>query len=540
MLNKNKLKISLKTCIVLISIATLTIGCSSSSKTLPTPTIPTIPTAPSNLIVTSGIGQVGLSWSAATGATRYDVYDATTSGGPYSYVNSTSDTSMTITDLQNGAIYYFVVRAANIAGQGWNSNEASVVLPSTPPSPIDLTATSGNEQVTLTWKVSSSASTNSYNIYESTITGGPYTKIGSSLNTSYTVSGLSPLNGVTYYFIVTGVNSVGESGYSNEAGAKAYITNTYPIASRPSGIAIDASGNIWVTNNGGTPITYVTELNQKGGIVMTASTGYGPGGIAIDASGNVWVANSGSNSITELDQSGSIITTVTIPGGPYGIAIDVYNNVWVTSSNANTVTELLISSNFTSSQVYNLGTGANPVGVAIDSFGDVWVTGNSGSIVAELSPRGFTVATYPLNVYTPNGIAIDTLNNIWIGNKYGGIGPLTELNVGGSAITPTYNLPMTIWTTTFEAAGIAIDASGNIWIVDYGANPGDVIELSPKGDFINTYTVGSQPKGIAIDASGNVWVSNSNSNTVSEIVGVAAGPQEFPYSGPQFPGGGNL
>ena len=40
---------------------------------------------------------------------------------------------------------------------------------------------------------------------------------------------------------------------------------------------------------------------------------------------------------------------------------------------------------------------------------------------------------------------------------------------------------------------------------------------------------------IVIDTSGNVWVANWNSNSVTKIVGLATGPQYFPYTGPQWP-----
>lgn len=78
---------------------------------------------------------------------------------------------------------------------------------------------------------------------------------------------------------------------------------------------------------------------------------------------------------------------------------------------------------------------------------------------------------------------------------------------------------------------------GKFLQVNGGSN--NVTELNSSGTTLGTYAVGSGPVGIAIDASGNVWVTNSGGNNVTEIVGVATGPQYFPYSGPQFPGGGN-
>ena len=86
--------------------------------------------------------------------------------------------------------------------------------------------------------------------------------------------------------------------------------------------------------------------------------------------------------------------------------------------------------------------------------------------------------------------------------------------------------------------GIAIDASGNIWVTSSHDNT--ITKLSPTGETIGEYnTAGETPFGIAIDSGGNVWVANNGfpqeSNTVTELVGVAKGPQYWPYKGPQWP-----
>ena len=84
------------------------------------------PAAPIGLTATAGDGQVALAWDATSGATSYDIKRATTSGGPYVTITSvTGATDHTDTGLTNATTYYYVVSAANAAGQSANSAEAS-------------------------------------------------------------------------------------------------------------------------------------------------------------------------------------------------------------------------------------------------------------------------------------------------------------------------------------------------------------------------------------------------------------------------------
>jgi len=84
-----------------------------------------------------------------------------------------------------------------------------------PPAPTGLTATAGNAQVSLSWTASSGAT--GYNVKRATVSGGPYTTVGTSATTSFTNTGLT--NGTTYFYVVTATNSAGESGNSNQASA---------------------------------------------------------------------------------------------------------------------------------------------------------------------------------------------------------------------------------------------------------------------------------------------------------------------------------
>ncbi len=84
-----------------------------------------------------------------------------------------------------------------------------------PSAPTGLTATAGNQQVSLTWGAVSGAS--SYNVKRATANGGPYTTAGSPSTNSYNDTAVT--NGTTYYYVVSAVNSYGESANSSQASA---------------------------------------------------------------------------------------------------------------------------------------------------------------------------------------------------------------------------------------------------------------------------------------------------------------------------------
>jgi len=73
--------------------------------------------------------------------------------------------------------------------------------------------------VDLSWSPSTSAVVG-YNIYRSSTSGGPYTKINSALNATTAYTDTTVQAGLTYYYVTTAVDASGvESAYSNQAQA---------------------------------------------------------------------------------------------------------------------------------------------------------------------------------------------------------------------------------------------------------------------------------------------------------------------------------
>jgi fibronectin type 3 domain-containing protein len=212
-----------------------------------------VPAAPTGLEASAGNAHVNLSWSASANATGYYVKRSTTSGGPYAQIAGTGSTSFTDTGITNGTKYFYVVSSYNSAGQSANSAEASttpsasVTIPSVP---SGLQAAPGDTQISLTWNASNGAT--SYNVKRATTTGGPYTTVGSLTTNSFTNTGLT--NGTKYFYVVSALNSAGESANSAEVTATPTASLTPPAA--PAGLmATPGSAQVslsWTASAGAT------------------------------------------------------------------------------------------------------------------------------------------------------------------------------------------------------------------------------------------------------------------------------------------------
>lgn len=183
------------------------------------------PSTPTGLIATAGDGQVSLSWTGSTGATSYKVKRGTAAGGPYTTVSSPAATSYSDTGLTNGSAYYYVVSAVNAYGESANSGEASATPSAVPLPPTGLNAVPGNAMITISWTASVSSGVSGYHLKRSTTSGGPYTQVASTPPTTY-AGDTSVTNGTQYYYVVTTVNSSGESANSAEVSATPLSTIT--------------------------------------------------------------------------------------------------------------------------------------------------------------------------------------------------------------------------------------------------------------------------------------------------------------------------
>ena len=283
-----------------------------------------IPPAPTNLVATAGNAQVGLNWSASSGATSYNVQRSTTSGGPYTTIGSPTTTSYTDTAVTNETTYYYVVAAVNTAGQSANSSQVSATPLAIPPVPTNLAATAGNAQVGLSWSASSGAT--SYNVKRSTTSGGPYTTIASPTTMSYTDTGVT--NGTSYYYVVAAVNAAGQSANSSQVSATptSFLINYGSGFSTSSGLQLNGStmlsGNrLRLTDGGGGEASsafYTTPVN-----VQSFTTNFSFQMTDANADGMTFVIQNGA--ATSLGEAGEYLGYGEI-GNSVAVKFDIFNN----------------------------------------------------------------------------------------------------------------------------------------------------------------------------------------------------------------------
>ena len=206
-------------------------------------------------------------------------------------------TSYTVTGLQTGQAYTFVVKARyNIGTSSDNSSPASATptASSTPPSkftvpnsPTGLVATASSPiQIDLVWNAPTNdggSPITGYKIDVKTGTGGYVTLKDNTGSTSRTYSHPDRITGTTYTYKVYAINSVGTSSPSNEASVTPTTSSTPPVTktkpSQPTSFVATAISQNQInlswkapSNNGGEPITgYKIEGSEGGGTYQVLS-----------------------------------------------------------------------------------------------------------------------------------------------------------------------------------------------------------------------------------------------------------------------------
>jgi hypothetical protein len=161
---------------------------------------------------------------------------------------------------------------------------------------------------------------------------------------------------------------------------------------------VAATGTPYQPSMGGTvPNSWTIAINYVPASLVT------PRGIAVDATGDLWIPDSGNNTVTELANTGAVISGsgygIGTLNSPSAIAIDASGLPWITNSGNNSVTHIAgdgTGTKFT-------GGGLNiPMGIAIDSQGSLWISNSGNSSISQFSSAGAAVST--TSGYTGGGL----------------------------------------------------------------------------------------------------------------------------------------
>jgi len=167
--------------------------------------------------------------------------------------------------------------------------------PTTAPTDLSVIGT-GDGQVSLSWSTAFNAA--AYNIYYSTspgVTKYNGTKFGTTTATTAIVTGLQ--NDTRYYFVITSVNSSGESGTSNEVSATARGSNPFSqndmIGTWRFNIIVSGASSGWMRGtlsvDGSGAVAMSAFLDNAGG---TAAPSYLFPSLFVNSSGQVRDAES--------------------------------------------------------------------------------------------------------------------------------------------------------------------------------------------------------------------------------------------------------
>lgn len=298
-------------------------------------------------------------------------------------------------------------------------------------------------------------------------------------------------------------------------------------------IAIDGSGNAWLTGTSASGMTEISPLGVVQNFAVAPTNATSLNGVAVAASGPVWYGtNLGVSQVTSSGTNVGQYTATNLAASRY-MAVDTSGDIWASSGSY--VFELdpngndLSNGGFTDSSAF-----VSPNGIGFDGSGGVWVADKGASMLTKLSPAGSKNASVNYTnagVHQPQCLALDPSNDIWVGNSNS---TLSAWQNGGSNISGSSGFSAIGGLNA--PTGMAIDSNKYVWTtngnstlsaINGGSGPFQgMTALSPSTGYTGGSTAAlNSPQAIAIDGDGDVWVVNTNS--VTEFIGLA-GPVATP------------
>ena len=321
--------------------------------------------------------------------------------------------------------------------------------------------------------------------------------VNAGFKSPYGVAVASTSSGMNVYVADTGNNRVVEdAGVTPTFGGTQTLVSVSPeILTSPGGVAVDV-----VTMTGGAQETYLYITNATGDVVELLPSGTGtsigsnltnPAGVAVDAAGDVYVTDSGSTSVTEISQSVNFtpLTASPVLVGSTGTQFLVYTFQSAGTLGSNPVT--VVTRGATGKDFTLVAGGTTCIAAS-------YTAGQTCKIEVQFAPSAPGAILGGVQIVSSNSIeTFTTTTYIW-GT---GTGPLGAFGPGGTqTVVPTTGL--------VAPKGVAVDGAGNLYISN-NASPPSVIKVTPSGVQTTVSTVSLvQPYGLDVDGVGNLYITD--------------------------------
>ncbi|MEO6244071.1 MAG: NHL repeat-containing protein [Opitutaceae bacterium] len=258
--------------------------------------------------------------------------------------------------------------------------------------------------------------------------------------------------------VTTFAGTAGTGGSANGTGSAASFFG-------PQGLAVNAAGTVYVTENSHTirRITSAALVSTVAGLtsvpgpadgLFTAARFNIPSGVAADTAGNLYVADSLNHTIRKITPAGLVTTLAGAPGlpgiadgtgaaarfnTPSGLAVDASANIYVADFENHTIRKVTSAGIVTTlagspgTKGASNGTGSaarftNPSGIAVDAAGKIYVADQGSHTIRAITSEGVVtvVAGAPgvpgvangtgstSRFYYPTDIAVDRAGNLYI------------------------------------------------------------------------------------------------------------------------------
>jgi sugar lactone lactonase YvrE len=390
---------------------------------------------------------------------------------------------------------------------------------------------------------------------------------------------------VTPSGVISTVAGNGTQGYGGDGGPA-----TSALLSDPLGVAVDTAGNLFIADMDNARIRKVTPDGLMSTVAGNGTQGLGgddgpatsaqffyPQGVAVDATGNLFIADTANSRIRKVTPGGLISTVAGTSQGysgdggpatsaqinyPKGVAVDAAGNLFIADNERirKVTPDGLISTvagNGTSGYSGDGGPAISAqfwglICVAVDAAGNLFIADQMNARIRKVTPDGVisTVAgngTYGYSgdggpatsaqIYNPLGVTVDTAGNLFFADN--GNGRVRKVTPGGMINTVAGNGiqgfsgdggPATS-AQFYELFGIAVDAAGNLFLTDtYNAR---IRKVTPDGVISTVAGEGTPgysgdsgpatsaqlywPYGVAVDTSGNLFIADTGNACIRKV-----------------------